>query len=93
MTKPIIKGLVIVDIPKNCSECKFTDDYGFCQHTGDAIDLQHLNRVDPKCPIIRMPKKIPYKCYTDDNISAYGYEQGWNDCIKTIRRDYISLQK
>jgi len=78
------KGLIILDIPENCSECPLQyEDYEnqhWCNQTNDIIS--DINSKPDWCPIKSIPEKIEFKTRHDTNSEHYA--KGWNKCIEEI---------
>lgn len=83
------KGIIIVDMPENCKNCRF---YYFARdwHTGQlcggcriipTVAIQDSSIKQDWCPIKPMPIKIEsvIRCNWD-------WVYGWNSCIDAIIR-------
>ena len=84
------KGIIVVDIPKNCKDCRF---YYFArdQHTGNlfggcriipTVAIRDMSIIQEWCPI----KPIPDKFNTDKIEDCWEFADGWNTCINEITR-------
>lgn len=86
------KAILVIDMPKNCSECLLQYDYLHCITTEnkncDCKDLKYTYEdcdYRPKnCPLKELPKKkgISLKEAIGEKCSCYS--DGWNDCIDEI---------
>lgn len=87
------KGIVVVDIPKQCCECPFFDvleesnimycsvsELGHCEHLLKFIENEYLK--PDWCPI----KPIPNRKSEDfgQTIIAAARGEGWNECLDEI---------
>ena len=78
--------LVIDEMPKSCSECKFAD-FGKCWGSTSYIHLS-ANDVPKECPLKPMPEKKfltqPSRYYW--SILEGWYKDGWNACLEEIEK-------
>lgn len=70
------KAILVLDMPKNCLNCKL-QDWANCRivkgcHTGE-------NRPD-WCPL----KEVPERAYHENYCDAGRYDKGYNDCLDEI---------
>lgn len=79
-------GIVIVEVPKSCKECKFREctwvDY--CR-----INTRTITGIEPyeKRPIICPIRNIPTKRkLTYNDLSKDSEISGWNECIDEIMK-------
>lgn len=86
-----MKGIIVVDIPKNCEKCDISEKIYRgnelvidCPHLDYLVDK--LNNRDENCPIKPMPEKREPKEHpvSHRGIFMEGFETGWNDCIDKI---------
>lgn len=79
------KGIIVIDIPKNCAECPCymeTEMYGYwCGVTDEEI----YNKNKRDCPIKPMPEKIEFK--NSQEMAKELIAEGWNACIDKILAD------
>jgi len=91
-----MKAVLVIDMPKRCSMCRFlfrTDEgYCFCNTPGLGFDydvgdyMQSKEKGKPDwCPIKELPE------YRDDKHCCYNHEyyttMGWNDFRKRLIGD------
>lgn len=77
------KGIVVVDVPKQCDEC-----IAYCIGLGHYICEIAEIKIDGDekpdwCPITPLPEKIQYK--SRHSIEDEQFAVGWNACIDKIR--------
>lgn len=79
-----MKGIIVMDIPENCRECKLRTASGYCSLTHRDIFLYGVKGEKANwCPIRPIPKRKPL---TGDvsNYEKLGQELirvGWNNCL------------
>ena len=81
------KGIIIVDMPKNCMECKCRLGFGDGSYCGakakflDDWEFDLKSEMPGWCPIRPIPEKL-------DRVSLgdMEYKRGWNDCLKEIMK-------
>lgn len=88
------KAVLIMDMPKCCSKCKFFDsEYRYCDIKGLP-----LKRKDGKygpvvkiskeraiwCPLRELPEKAYHEYYCDNG----RYDRGWNECLNAITGEH-----
>lgn len=86
-----MKAILVIDIPKNCEECKLTyihtrKDTRYCCLTDREVEYR--NDID-NCPLKPMPMKrrsavdwLHHESMTA--VKTYNpseYDKGWNDCV------------
>lgn len=80
-----MKAILVIDMPKECSECPCFYDYLCCQAKGG---LNVLGDERPKeCPLKPMPEKkiLDEELFMSGNFRLiHARFTGWNDCIDTI---------
>lgn len=76
------KAVLIVDMPEDCTMCKFwnsKDDE--CYATG--VEELSLNSEEAKpdwCPLRELPEKANHPAYCDNG----RFDKGWNACLDKI---------
>lgn len=84
------KAVLIIDMPKHCSECKFLNDnydYPECIITGETkgYNFRVRERKMDKCPLRPMPDKMNEGgTWTMSGYIADEFPNGWNACIEEI---------
>lgn len=79
-----MKGIIVVDIPKNCRECEMRTESGYCIHTHKDVFRYGLREEKPDwCPIKPMPKRKTGRSLPEYDTDIH-YEIGWNSCIDAI---------
>lgn len=74
-----MKAILVIDLPKNCSECKLMYLQGIGEGICNAVDWEERPSW---CPLKPMPnKRVPDGSETDQ---IYGCYVGWNACIEEI---------
>ena len=82
------KAVIVIDMPKNCDECRFNYDMG---NRCDALDegAEHNTRdmyleVRPCwCPLRPLPEKWERQPYNSQ--SRVDWKIGYNDCLDDIQ--------
>ena len=82
------KVVLIMDMPKNCYECKLQ----VRNMVGDYICVINHKNADncasrgTWCPLKEVPEKIDEKPVSEYEFGSLGkgYEVGWNACLKAI---------
>lgn len=91
-----MKGLVLVDFPNHCVDCKFCREINegteaCCEMTIDPDDYDCYRMIEDYCqskpgwcPIKEIPsrKQVPGCFFMMDEV--YGKEIGFNDCLDEI---------
>ena len=90
------KAILVIDMPKNCNECKirFDDEYSnWCPYDNPEPNgvwkyVEKGTKPD-WCPLKPLPEKevnfgSPYFLYDE---YGDGYTDGWNGCLNVILRD------
>lgn len=74
-----MKGILIVDIPNSCKECRLNKAIGICM-----INIKSTRPA--RCPIHKMPEKMEIcgRYLQEGPVPSYPYRFGWNDCIDQI---------
>ena len=78
-----MKAILVIDMPKNCSECPMfgnTHDYQYCEVTDWITDGTYKPSW---CPLKPMPEKMIAEMVMGNKF-AEGCVQGWNDCLEEI---------
>lgn len=83
------KAVLVIDMPKCCSECKFLNDnydYPECIITGvtKGYTFRTTEKKMAECPLKCMPKKRKEKYAADVGDRDCGFIDGWNACIDEI---------
>lgn len=81
------KAILVIDMPKNCQECKLKSTVRGIQNVTHCCNLaEGIITLDkgfeerlPNCPLKPMPEK-DNKSYFPDEYSD-GYKDGYNACI------------
>ena len=83
------KGLIIINLPDNCRKGPLRSLADDCIVGRNVMEYRHEGRSPEWCPIKELPDEkeptgIPLspmlpRTYTE-------YEQGWNDCLKTLNQ-------
>lgn len=79
-----MKAILVIDLPKNCAECKLIHLQGIGESICNAVDWEERPSW---CPLKPMPKRNEYRADTKhEDMDKYstGYADGWNDCLKEI---------
>lgn len=80
-----MKGIIVLDIPKNCRECEMRSESGYCIPTHKDVFRYALREEKAEwCPIKQMPYKKTLFDSSGNQKVKVDYCQGWNDCIKNI---------
>lgn len=76
------KSIAIVHKPKTCGECRFLTCRQYLDPSGFDyyFDCSLGGEVSENCPLTDLPKKKP----TGKGKTLGTYNDGWNDCLKTI---------
>lgn len=72
-----MKGILIVDIPNSCKECRLNKAIGICM-----INIKSTRPA--RCPIHKMPEKMEICGRYPQEGPVPSYRFGWNDCIDQI---------
>lgn len=86
-----MKGIIVVDIPETCENCKLSektwDDTEMlitCPFMPYQVECGNKQNQEEYCPIKQMPlKEEPDPQYAEDEW-VNGYDFGWNECIDKI---------
>lgn len=93
------KGIIAVDIPETCLDCKFCCEIhegveaccGISDETSNkglcrTIEVSYCNEKPEWCPIREVPQKKEKKPINDYLFGQLGYAfmQGWNACVDEI---------
>ena len=84
------KAILVIDMPKCCSECKFLNDnydYPECIITGETrgYNFRVREKKMDKCPLKPVPaKECEGGTWTADGYIEDGFPIGWNACIEEI---------
>lgn len=80
------KGIIIVDVPKNCMECKCRLGFGDGSYCGakakflDDWEFDLKSEMPDWCPIKPVPERACHEEYWDNG----RYDKGWNECLEAI---------
>ena len=77
----MMKGIIIIDIPNSCNECKFCSS--ICCRVQEDINVYRFKKRNTKpdcCPIKSLPKKK--KVFS--RVHSPVYSIGWNECLNGI---------
>ena len=87
-----MKGFIRINIPKDCSRCKFCQADGDwlgmlsraeCMVTGERVEVFYGETIPKTCPIRPIPqRKIPRGSDLFND-----YVRGWNECVEEIEDD------
>lgn len=88
------KAVLVMDMPDDCTMCKFFDLDGQCH----AVDVENPWSTDPEkakpdwCPLRELPEKNPNNPELKPGVyyTEKGYEvfkSGWNACLDEILRE------
>lgn len=82
------KSMLILDTPKNCSECKLMYLQGIGESICNAVDWE---RRPLWCPLRPLPKKMSmrdeaefYIGYMNGKTKYLGFNEGYNACLEDI---------
>ena len=82
------KAILVIDMPRDCDECMFSDCFYNCKFLGDVDESAVNGCRDLRCPLKEMPKKKEIEekegMWAVLSSIAENYEDGWNDCIDSI---------
>lgn len=79
-----MKGIIVLDVPKNCKECCLMTSSGHCSPTHRDIFRYEVKEKKPNwCPIKPMPKRKTGRSLPEYDTDIH-YEIGWNSCIDEI---------
>ena len=70
-----MKAILVIDMPKNCAECKLIHLQGIGESICNAVDWEERPSW---CPLRPLPHKLQADWYTD------GYKEGFNACLEEI---------
>lgn len=81
------KAILVVDVPKNCEECKFFDGdccYATAEKKWGGLScrgVDHWKIREKWCPLKPIPDRIKH-----ENASAYkkGFANGFNTCVDIL---------
>jgi len=78
-----MKAILVLDMPKNCAECKLVFLQGIGEAICNAVDWEERPSL---CPLRPMPKRYEYRTDTRYYTVKYntGYADGWNTCLDKI---------
>lgn len=90
------KSILIIDTPKNCTDCTFCEhlDEGWLYCSLKDKTARAFDRPD-WCPLSLIPERKNLRQYVDntalniESMLAYQYAQGWNDCIDKLMEEKI----
>lgn len=76
------KAILVMDMPKNCYECKL-QEWLNCK----IVKGCHIGKTRPDwCPLRQVPEKREADPAIDNDID-WGLAEGWNACIDAISRN------
>ena len=85
-----MKAILVIDMPKNCKECKLT----YIHTRKDTLcccltdrEVEYRNDIE-NCPLKPMPEKKVRESWKDNEFDPYNnlYKMGWNACIEEIEK-------
>ena len=76
-----MKAILVIDMPKSCDECMFSDYFWNCKFCGNVDHTAFTGERYVKCPLKPMPEK---KKTLDDIYAGSGFDRGYNACINEI---------
>lgn len=76
-----MKAILVIDLPKNCAECKLMFLQGIGEGICNAVDWEERPSWCPLKPLPE-PKDIGYP--NDDYDVGFG--DGWDACLKEITK-------
>ena len=76
-----MKAILVIDLPKNCSECKLMFLQGIGEGICNAVDWEERPSWCPLKPLPDCPD-VP-----DTIANDVAYIIGWNDCIVEISKE------
>ena len=81
-----MKAMLVIDMPKNCEECKLTyihtrKDTLHCCITDREVE--YANDMD-NCPLKQMPRELDYASDWENNEIIF--RQGWNACLEKLEK-------
>ena len=84
------KAVLVIDMPKSCSECKirFDDEYSqWCPYDNPEPNgvwryVEKATKPD-WCPLKPMPR-MKFTYIDHDSTEKASYNQGWNGCVNEI---------
>ena len=79
-----MKAVLVIDMPKNCAECKLIHLQGIGEAICDAVDWEERPSW---CPLKDLPQKIEGK--REKFMPTYSL--GWNDCLDAVELDLKPL--
>ena len=89
-----MKALLVIDMPKNCAECKLIHLQGLGESICNAVDWEERPSW---CPLKPLPTKITTATLSEreqERTELFTsmallktYADGWNDCLKGITDD------
>ena len=55
-----MKAILVIDMPKNCKDCPFSDHEAWCLIPGDTKERYYCprNKVSEHCPLVELPEKM-----------------------------------
>lgn len=74
------KGVILVNIPKDCRECPMRSLADDCVCGRNVMEFRHSKSKPDWCPIKPLPKRVS----AGDRKYMNEYEKGWNDCLDKI---------
>lgn len=75
-----MKAILVIDMPKNCAECKLMFLQGIGESICNVVDWEERPKWCPLRPLPKKERELGYGRYTN----YYLYRCGWNDCIDAI---------
>ena len=80
------KAILVMDMPKNCYECKLHFTKGncedICMEKDKYIEVNIFTRKPKWCPLREVPRKQMH--YPSDDASQRCAKNGWDACIDEI---------
>ena len=82
-----MKGIIVLDVPKNCKECCLMTSSGHCSPTHRDIFRYGVKEKKPNwCPIREAPVTLEEikSPHSMGDFQRKGFSRGWKSCIDTI---------
>ena len=77
-----MKAILVIDMPKNCAECKLIHLQGIGEGTCNAVEWEER---PSRCPLRLLPQKKETRYGVQYSGLAEEYrKEGWNECLDAI---------